>query len=139
MVSANRTIFGIYRRALHDWQQITLDAFARNIRSVQRLAPGYLVNFVDEYDARLFGPLHCFAGHIVHIDQPGAFLLRKNFQCLRDFDLPMVGLFWHYLAEQILHVEADIFHSLRRENLYHWYCLRADFDVYLAIVEMSAP
>ena len=57
VVGAHHAVLGVDRGALDDGQDVALDAFAADIGPVAALAPGDLVDLVDEDDAGLLDAL----------------------------------------------------------------------------------
>ena len=69
VVGLHHAVLGVDGRALDDWQDVALHAFAADVRPVPTLAPGDLVDLVDEDDP---GLLHAFdrrARHRIHVDE----------------------------------------------------------------------
>ena len=57
------------RRSFDYRQKVPLDAFPRNIRPLAMPPAGYLVDFIYEDDAGLFGPFDGLLRYLLHIDQ----------------------------------------------------------------------
>ena len=84
VIGADHAVARVDRRAFDDGQNVALHAFAGDVRAVAGLAPGDLVDFIDENDAHLLGALDGQARHLIHVDQFVFFFLDQIIECLGD-------------------------------------------------------
>ena len=78
VIGPHHAVFRVDGRAFDDRQDVALHALAADVGPVTALAPGDLVDLVDEDDARLFDPLDRGARDAVHVDQLLLFFLRRG-------------------------------------------------------------
>jgi len=104
VVGRDHAVLGIHRRALDDGQDVALHAFARDVGTVAALAPGDLVDLVEEDDAGVFDALDGEPGDLVHVDQALLFFLDEVVESLGYLHLALLGALAEEAGKNVLEV-----------------------------------
>ena len=137
VVGSHHAVARVNGRTFDDGKNIALHAFARDIRTVSALAPGDLVDLVEEDDARLFHPVHRDALHLVHIDQALLLFLDQVLHRVADLHLPLLGLLAEDVRQHVLDVDAHLLHALVGDDLERRHALLADVEFNHALIELA--
>src|SRR2546427_728679 len=118
VVGAHGPVLGRDGRALHDRQQVPLDALAGDVGPVTRLAPGDLVELVEEDDPRVLGPPDRLRDDLLHVDEllrlllneepPPAELLRPLLHARHHLGLDHVHRQLGEVADHRFHVASHV-------------------------------
>ena len=92
VVGLHHAVAGGNGATLDQRKQVTLDAFAGDIRTGEFGTFGDLVQFVDKYDAILLGILQRLLLDLFIIDQFCGFVLDQNQPGIANFHLALLGL-----------------------------------------------
>ena len=107
MIGLDRAILRNDRRALHDWQDVALNALARDICAcTASIAHGDLVNLIEEDDAAVLGSAHRLLGNDIHIDKFVRLFCREDLACLCDCHLALAAVFRHEFPDHGLKIVA---------------------------------
>src|SRR5262249_52823198 len=68
VVGSDEAVSRVDGSTLDNWQDVTLYAFAANIRTVARLASSNLVDFIEKNDSAVLDPLDSQSRHLIHVD-----------------------------------------------------------------------
>src|SRR5207253_2345966 len=129
-------VLGSHRRALDDRQEAALHALARDVRAVDALAAGDLVDLVDEDDARLLDAPDRLLGGGLHVDEARGFLLGERIQRLGDPHARLLRLARHQVLEEVAQTVLDFLHALRRHHLDHGGDRARHLDLDHAVLEL---
>ena len=129
VVCLHGTVLGHDRRALHDWQDITLHALPGNIVAAGVAADCHLVNLIQEHDAAVFSQLHGSLLHFLHVHQLHSFFLLEQLPGLLHGDLALLAALRHHAADHVLQVVPHAFQAGACKHAYHG--LAAVLDVNL--------
>src|SRR5262245_51919160 len=110
-------MFRIDGRAFHDRQDVALNAFAAHLGTVRSLAPGNLVDFVDENDAALLDTLDRRLRHAFHVDQLLLFFLCQELERLGYFQFSLTRLPLKETGEHVLEIDVDFFDRRSGDDL----------------------
>ncbi len=117
-------------------KRIALHALARNVGAVTAgLAPGHLVQLVDEDDAILLGPMNRLLGHPIHVDELADFLVGERIQGLGHAETAVLGAL--VLRKHVLQVEHHLFHAGARKDIDEGLSPVAGVDLDHLVVELT--
>ena len=136
MVGAHHAIFSRHRGALNQWQQITLHTLARHFPGSAFVAPGYLVNFINENNAALLQKVNGAAANRLFIDQLGRFLVNQQFARFGNRHLAVLALALPDLAKHAAQLLGHLFHA-RRAHHFKLRCRRGDVDFDAVAIELT--
>ena len=139
VIGANHAVLRVHRRALDDWQDVALHAFAAHLGAVRALAPGNLVDLVDEDDARLLDALNRRFGDAVHVDQLLLFLVLEVFERLGHLHLALFRPALEQTRHHVLQVDVDFLDRRSRDDLERRKRLLAYVQFHRASVEPAVP
>ena len=107
VVGPHHAVFRVDRRAFDDRQDVALHAFAADVGAVAALAPGDLVDLVDEDDAGLLHALDRRARDALHVDQLLLFFLGQRLERLRHAQLALLRPSLEQAGQHVLDVDVD--------------------------------
>src|SRR5256712_3030601 len=135
VVGAHDPVLGRDGRALHDRQQVPLDALAGDVGPVARLAPGDLVELVEEDDPRVLGPPNRLRHDLLHLDELLRLLLNEEPPRLGDPHAAPLGPRRHEIRQHVLQVDPHLLHALTGEHLDHRHRLLLRLELDHPVVE----
>src|SRR5437667_1138187 len=139
VVGAHDPVLGRDRRTLHDGEQVPLDALAGDVGAVARLAPGDLVELVEEDDPRVLGPSDRLGHDLLHVDELLRLLLDEKAPGLGDPHPPPLGPARQNVRQHVLQVEPHLLHALTGEDLDHRHRLLLRLELDHPLVEPARP
>ncbi len=136
MIGLDRAVLGVDGAALHQRQEIALDALARHVRADGFLTAGDLVDFVDEDDAVLLGILHGADLQLFFIDDFRGFFIEQKLRGILDLELALARAPAAQALKHALQLLRHLLHARRRHDLDPERA-RAHVDFDLALVEFA--
>src|SRR5271166_3078837 len=137
VIGPHHSVARVHGRAFDDGQDVALHTFARNVRSVSAFAPGYLVDLVEEDDARVLHSLHRDARHLVHVHQALLLFLDEVLEGLADLHLPFLGALAEDVGQDVLHVDVHLLDALVGDDLERGHRFFPDVQLDYALVELA--
>src|SRR6185436_13610979 len=138
VIRAHRAVLGEDGGALHHRQQVSLHAFARDVRTVAALAPRDLVDFVDEDDPRGLGALHGQQRDLLVVDEPRLFLLQQQRARVLERQRAALALAAEQARQQVLQLHVHLLNALRGHDLEGRGALLAHLYVDAALLKRAA-
>ena len=114
VIGPHHPVLGVHRRALDDRQDVALDAFAADVGPVAALAPGDLVDLVDEDDACLLHAIDRDARDLLHVDQLLLLFLLERLHRLAHRHALLLRAALEQARHHVLEVELDLFDDRAR-------------------------
>jgi len=90
MVRLHHAVLRVYGRSFNERQQVSLHAFARNIRALSAGTASNFIEFVEEHDAMLFRCLQCLGLELFLIHHLRGFFVGQMAKCF--FNLEFASL-----------------------------------------------
>ncbi len=100
-VRLNRAILGVDRAALHNGQDVTLNAFPADIGTATSATLCDLVDFIDEHDAVLLRTGNGFVLHGIHVDELGRLFLHEQLPGFLHLHMADLGALGHHVAHHV--------------------------------------
>src|SRR5947209_16654983 len=139
VIGAHHAVATADRGAFDDGQDVALHALAGDVWPVAALASGYLIDFVQEDDARLFYALDRRARDLVHIDEALLFFLNQIFKSLADLHLPLLGALAEDVGQHVLDVDVHLLDALVGDDFKGGHRAFSDVEFYGALVQLAFP
>src|SRR5690554_3947579 len=117
VIGTHGTILGAYGAALDQRQQVTLYAFAGDVRRGVLGTLGHLVDLVEKHNAVLLNSQQRFLLDLFLVHQLGGFLVLGQFQGICHLHLPSLALVGRQVREHALQLVSHLLHAGRRHNL----------------------
>src|SRR5256712_472726 len=135
VVGAHDPVLGRDGRALHDRQQVPLDALAGDVGPGAGLAPGDLVDVVEEDDPRVPRPPDRLRDDLFHVDELLRLLLNEEPPRLGDPHPAPLGPRRHEIRQHVLQVDPHLLHALTGEHFDHRHRLLLRLELDHPVVE----
>ena len=139
MIRHDRAMFGGDGAAFHDGEQVALHAFSGHIGSHGALAPGDLVDLIQEHNPGLFYLSDGFPRGIIHIDQFLGFFLRQVFERFGDFHEPLLFLALKHAAQHVSEIALEVVKSAHVGNDADRKASFLDFHLHRAFIQFPFP
>ena len=137
MIRFNRPVFGVNVGALYNGQKISLHAFARNIRALGTVFPGYLIYLVQKDNSRLLNSGNGFFNNFVHIHQSLGLFQGHHFKGFRHLHPPAFGTFREHTSQHILKIYPHFFHPDIGKNFHRGHAAVGNVKIHIAAVEFT--
>src|SRR5580704_14044572 len=137
VVGANHAVARVYRGSLDDGQDIALNAFARDVRSMSCFAAGYLVDFINKKDAHLFHAVNSEPRDLIHVYQAILFFLDQIIEGFRHGHLALLFLLAEEAGKHVLDVDVHFLDALIGDDFKGRHRALAHFHFHHALVEFS--
>src|SRR6266849_4479943 len=139
VIGADDPVLGRDRGPLDDGEEVTLHAFAADVRPMTPFPARDLVELVQEDDARVLGPADGLRHDIVHVDELLRFFLGQEPPRLGHPDLAALRPTRHEVREHVLEVDAHLFHPLAGQHLDHRHRLVLHLELHQPVVQPPGP
>ena len=132
MVSFDHPVFGGNGATFYQRQQVTLNAFTRNIRTGRLAALTDFVDFVDKHDPVLLNSVDSVLLQLFRVHQFRRFFFNQQLHGVFDFQLTRFLLLAAQVLEHGLQLAGHLFHARRSHNFNaHRCCGKIDLDFFV--------